>query len=153
MGYSKHLTGNLQEVFQTSIWNESLYNTWSLIVQQLLPNTEQIKKSLQSFCQLMGCEEIILVEKYTFLIISFYQKINNNKEINKYERISTIVKQFKLTLNNLKTDLNQMIIKNQNFVIYIENFTNNTYIVLIYKDQNFEYGGIQLNINCAKNIL
>lgn len=91
------LKNNILEYFPTSVYNESLYKAWSKIVQNLIPNLEYISNSLKNLCTISDCNEIILVEKVTFLIISFYEVKENNKNILKYERISTIIKDFKLT--------------------------------------------------------
>ena len=61
------------EIFGTSIWDETLYNAWSNIVQFLIPDLPRYKKNLEQFCQLCNCDEIVLFEKETFLIIANYE--------------------------------------------------------------------------------
>lgn len=63
----------VKDVFATSIWDETLYKAWSKIVQNLIPNIEVIKESLTSFCETCNCEEIVLFEKSTFLIIAYHE--------------------------------------------------------------------------------
>lgn len=40
----------VKKFYTTSIWDESLYQAWSGIVQQLIPNREQISKTLEKLC-------------------------------------------------------------------------------------------------------
>ena len=53
--------------FQTSIWDETLYEAWSSLVHQLIPNIEAVEAALHNFAELIEAEEVILFEKATFL--------------------------------------------------------------------------------------
>jgi Ras-related GTP-binding protein A/B len=55
-----------------------------------------IKDTLKVFAGICDCDEVVLFEKQTFLIIAYHEN-RPNKDIVKYERLSTIVKQFKLS--------------------------------------------------------
>lgn len=61
---------NIKKYFATSIWDESLYQAWSSIVQQLIPNQKFIKNTLQNLCEISMCNEAVLFERETFLILS-----------------------------------------------------------------------------------
>lgn len=73
MKKAENLKVEIREVIATSIWDETLYKAWSTIVQHLIPNIRTIKDSLISFCELCNCEEVVLFEKSTFLIIAFHE--------------------------------------------------------------------------------
>lgn len=40
----------VRQFFGTSIWDETLYQAWSQIVQLLIPNMNFIKETLKDFC-------------------------------------------------------------------------------------------------------
>lgn len=80
-------------------------------MQLLIPNRDFITNSLKQFCTICDCEEvlknflcllffdnnkIVLFERSTFLIIAYYN-LKDKNDILKYERLSNIVKQFKLS--------------------------------------------------------
>lgn len=86
----------VKKFFATSIWDETLYQAWSQIVQLLIPNRERIESTLQEICENSLCQEAALFERSTFLILGHYHKEGKN-DILKYEKIANIIKQFKLT--------------------------------------------------------
>ena len=45
-----------------------------------------------------------------------------------YERVATIIKQFKLSCNRIGTEIGRMSIQNPNFVAVLDTFTKNTFI-------------------------
>ena len=150
---SKHVVA----CFATTIWDVSLYNAWSNIVQTIMPDLQSINRSLEKFCKIIECDEIILFEKSTFLIVAFYKKDNNNKQeedpknILKYERISTIVKQFKLSCNRVGSEISMMSIQNSTFKAVIDEFTKNTFILMVSMNPNIKCPALHFNIECAKN--
>lgn len=123
---------------------------WSKIIQILIPNLKFLNQSLQQICEVTQCDEIILFEKSTFLIIAFYEKESDPKNILKYERISTIVKLFKLSCNKIGTEISNMSIQNPNFHAVIDDFTSNTFILLISRNKNIRSAALSLNIDCAR---
>lgn len=50
----------VRQFFGTSIWDETLYQAWSQIVQLLIPNMNFIKETLKNFCEISGCDEVVL---------------------------------------------------------------------------------------------
>lgn len=83
------------EFFGTSIWDETLYKAWSNIVQQIVPNMAFIRQQLFELCTICDADEVVLFEKQTFLIIAYFDK--KDRGMLKYERVSNIIKQFKLS--------------------------------------------------------
>ena len=93
MTYSKPLTFT---PFPTSIWDETLYKAWSQIVHELIPNAIQLEKSLNEFAKVIEADEILLFEKITFLVVSHCLAKPHN-DLQRFEKISNIIKQFKLS--------------------------------------------------------
>jgi len=151
---------NVVEFFPTSIWDVSLYQAWSNIVQIIIPNLGIVNQSLQRFCETIECDEIILFEKSTFLIISWCKlkkqgkdgkKVDDSsKNILKYERISTIMKQFKISCNKVGSEISMLSIQNPTFKAVIDEFTNNTFILLVTLNKNIKCPALHFNIKCAR---
>ena len=149
----KNMTKNMDvtQFFGTSIWDVTLYNAWSKIIQTLLPDLKFLTDCLSDICKISECDEIILFEKYTFLIIAYYEKNPNTKSVVKYERISQIVKLFKMSCNKVGSDISMMNISNNSFEAVIDDFTANTFILLVSKNKNVGTSALKLNIACAKS--
>lgn len=124
---------NVKEVFGTSIWDESLYKAWSQIVQLLIPNLPEFKESLRQLSQICDCDEIVIFEKSTFLVIAYHEN-KPQKDILKYERLSNIIKQFKLSCRKLGTEIKSLSVRNSRFTAMIKEFTQNTYIMMVVSD-------------------
>ncbi|KAI0980030.1 hypothetical protein GJ496_001402 [Pomphorhynchus laevis] len=134
--------------FPTSIWDESLYKAWSRIVYMLIPNIESIERKLYRLAGILEADEILLFEKATFLIIS-HRIVKPHRDNHRFEKISNIIKQFKLSCSKLATSFDNMEIRNDRFIAFMESFTANTYVMVIGCDP--KAGGVmQLNILNAK---
>jgi len=138
-----------KEVFATSIWDDTLYKAWSQIVQLLIPNMSIIKDTLKQFANVCDCDEVVLFEKQTFLIIAYHES-KPNKDIVKYERLSTIVKQFKLSCGKMGTNIRSMLVRNSKFTLFIDEFTENTYMMVVLFDPKIQPTAIELSIDGAK---
>jgi Ras-related GTP-binding protein A/B len=57
------------ECFPTTIWDPTLYQAWATMVQTVVPDLGVLTESLERFGSIIECDEIILFEKSTFLII------------------------------------------------------------------------------------
>ncbi|XP_011404170.1 PREDICTED: ras-related GTP-binding protein A-like [Amphimedon queenslandica] len=82
--------------FKTSIWDETLYKAWSQIVHLLIPNVNTLEMHLDSFAGILDADEVLLFERATFLVIAHSVK-RQHSDIHRFEKISNIVKQFKLS--------------------------------------------------------
>jgi Ras-related GTP-binding protein A/B len=129
-------TGELPTVcFGTSIWDETLYRAWSSIVYSLIPNMQDLEKHLNSFCSICNADEVVLFERATFLVIS-HATHTEHRDIHRFEKISNIIKQFKLSCSKSQAQFQGMEVRNSNFTAFIDFFTANTYIMVIMSDQN-----------------
>uniref|UniRef100_A0A8C4WG24 Ras-related GTP-binding protein n=1 Tax=Gopherus evgoodei TaxID=1825980 RepID=A0A8C4WG24_9SAUR len=119
--------------FRTSIWDETLYKAWSSIVYQLIPNVQQLEMNLRNFAQIIEADEVLLFERATFLVISHYQ-CKEQRDIHRFEKISNIIKQFKLSCSKLAASFQSMEVRNSNFAAFIDIFTSNTYVMVVMSD-------------------
>ncbi|OQR68228.1 ras-related GTP-binding protein A-like [Tropilaelaps mercedesae] len=135
--------------FPTSIWDETLYKAWSSIVYTLVPNVEKLERSLNRFTQIINADEVLLFEKATFLIIS-HQQQREHPDMHRFEKVSNIIKQFKLSCSKLASQFQSMEVRNSSFAAFIEMFTQNTYIMVIMSDTSIPSESVLVNIRNAK---
>lgn len=151
------------DMFATSIWDESLYKAWSSIMYTLVPNMSQLEYQLQLFADIIMAEEVVLFERATFLLVSHVEvsKESESEPLNshsmikqidptRFEKVSNIIKQFKLSCGKLQSQFELFDLKTNAFTAYIGGFTTNMYIMVIITQPNIEIGAIQLNIDAAR---
>jgi Ras-related GTP-binding protein A/B len=135
--------------FGTSIWDETLYKAWSSIVYALVPNVDMLESHLNKFCSLCSADEVVLFEKATFLVIS-HATHKQHADVHRYEKISNIIKQFKLSCSKTQAQFKSMEVKNQYFTALIDVFTTNTYIMIIVSDEKIQSAATNMNISAAR---
>lgn len=116
--------------FRTSIWDETLYRAWSNIVYMLIPNVAVLESSLKLFADIIEADEVLLFERATFLVISHCER-KPHRDPHRFEKVSNIIKQFKLSCSKLGAKFNSMEVRNSKFAAFIDIFTSNTYIMVV----------------------
>ncbi|CAI9725883.1 ras-related GTP-binding protein A [Octopus vulgaris] len=146
----KRLSKPLQcTCFATSIWDETLYKAWSSIVYQLIPNVHQLETNLAHFADAIDAEEILLFERATFLVISYWQR-KPHRDVHRFEKISNIIKQFKLSCTKVAASFQSMEVRNSRFAAFVDAFTSNTYVMVIMADSSITSAATLLNIKNAR---
>lgn len=146
----KRLSKPLQcTCFATSIWDETLYKAWSSIVYQLIPNVQQLETNLAHFANAIDAEEILLFERATFLVISYWQR-KPHRDVHRFEKISNIIKQFKLSCTKVAASFQSMEVRNSHFAAFVDAFTSNTYVMVIMSDSSITSAATLLNIRNAR---
>ncbi|KAL4222911.1 hypothetical protein ACF0H5_018951 [Mactra antiquata] len=135
--------------FATSIWDETLYKAWSSIVYQLIPNVKQLENTLANFTGIIDADEVLLFEKATFLVISHCER-KQHKDIHRFEKISNIIKQFKLSCSKLAASFQSMEVRNSSFAAFIDVFTPNTYVMVVMSDPGIPSAATLINIKNAR---
>lgn len=135
--------------FRTSIWDETLYKAWSSIVYKLIPNVQELEANLKQFAEIIEADEVLLFERATFLVISHSQR-KEHRDIHRFEKISNIIKQFKLSCSKLAAQFQSMQVSNSNFSAYIDIFTPNTYVMVIISDPVISSAATLINIKNAR---
>lgn len=132
--------------FPTSIWDETLYRAWSDIVHDLIPNIQKIEQRLTQFGQVCGADEVVIFERATFLVLS-HASIKEHRDAHRFEKISNIVKQFKLSCAKSRANFERMEVGNSLFTAFIDEFTPTTYVMVIISDPSISPSATLLNIN------
>lgn len=135
--------------FKTSIWDETLYKAWSSIMYQLIPNVHELECNLAKFAEIINADEVLLFEKATFLVISYHQR-KDHKDVHRFEKISNIIKQFKLSCSKVAAALQSMEVKNKDYSAFIEMFTTNTYVMVVTSDTSITPELTLINIRNAR---
>eukprot|EP00118_Oscarella_pearsei_P025250 m.307834 g.307834 ORF g.307834 m.307834 type:complete len:310 (+) comp42888_c0_seq1:76-1005(+) len=135
--------------FSTSIWDETLYKAWSSIVYQLIPNVKQLEANLDHFAEIVEADEVLLFERATFLVISQSMR-RKHTDVHRFEKISNIIKQFKLSCSKLQAQFQCMEVRNSRFAAFVDVFTSNTYVMVITSDATLSSAAMLVNIRNAR---
>ncbi|KAH8584341.1 uncharacterized protein ELE39_002435 [Cryptosporidium sp. chipmunk genotype I] len=141
-------------VFPTTIWDETLFAAWSEIVYALIPNVGLLEKNLKILAESCNAVELVLFEKSTFLVISHAGNSNtldSKHHRSRFERISNICKQFKLTCAKSQTNFVGINLETPNFSSIIKRFTQNSYILVVINDKSVTSASALYNIEYARD--
>jgi len=144
--HSKPLSCNC---FSTSIWDETLYRAWSSIVHMLIPNVVEIERGLANFAEINGANEVLLFERNTFLVIAHAER-KPHRDQHRFEKISNIIKQFKLSCSKLVSQFTYIEVRNKNFSTFMDLFTPHTVICVVQEGPSFPTGMMAINLKYAK---
>lgn len=134
----------------TSIWDETLFKAWSQIVYSLVPDIDQLERQLAHLCKVCEADEVVLFEKNTFLLISSSSR-RAMQDSHRFEKISNIVKQFKLSCGKVKTNFRSFQVKNSNFAAFIEPFLQHSFVMVVVSDPNIHSAATATNLWAARN--
>eukprot|EP01096_Ripella_sp_DP13-Kostka_P007391 TRINITY_DN2688_c0_g1_i1.p1 TRINITY_DN2688_c0_g1~~TRINITY_DN2688_c0_g1_i1.p1 ORF type:complete len:336 (-),score=139.06 TRINITY_DN2688_c0_g1_i1:95-1048(-) len=135
--------------FKTSIWDETLFKAWSSVVHSLVPNVRALKTQLDNFCSTCGAVEVVLFERATFLVISDSSR-REHEDAHRFEKISNIIKQFKLSCSKSAAQLQSMEVRNSRFTAFIDSLTQNTYVMVVVNDPTIQATTVHINIRAAR---
>jgi len=136
--------------FGTSIWDETLFRAWSQIVYSLIPDIDSLEKQLEHICQVCEADEVVLFEKNTFLLISHSSR-RNMQDSHRFEKISNIVKQFKLSCGKVKTSFQKFEVKNSLFSATIEPFLQHSFVMVVVSDPHIHGAATATNLWAARS--
>ncbi|XP_055695594.1 ras-related GTP-binding protein A [Lutzomyia longipalpis] len=135
--------------YRTSIWDETLYRAWSNIVYMLIPNVKALEYSLGVFAKIIDADEVLLFERATFLVISHCER-KEHRDAHRFEKVSNIIKQFKLSCSKLGAKFHSLEVRNSCFAAFIDTFTSNTYVMVIMSDPEMPSEATLINIRNAR---
>jgi len=137
------------ECFRTSIWDETLYQAWSKIAHSLIPRIDKIEEGLRQLCKLCTADELVLFEKSTFLEISHIED-KPHKDPHRFEKISNVIKRFKLSLFATNFQFGQMMVKISKLSVYLIDFTRSTYLMVVVSKNDIEESALKANISVLR---
>jgi len=137
--------------FRTSIWDETLYKAWSSIVYELIPNIGKVEQHLENLRNIMSADEVLLFEKATFLVIAHAER-DTARDPHRFEKISNIIKQFKLSCSKIAAHFEFMEVRNRYFSCFIDQFTPNTFVCIVTNSCDIPTALVKKNIQLAKPV-
>ncbi|GIX78795.1 ras-related GTP-binding protein A [Caerostris extrusa] len=108
---------------------------------------ERLSRPLECTC--FQADEVLLFERATFLVIARAER-KEHGDIHRFEKVSNIIKQFKLSCSKIAAQFQSMQLSNGNFSAYIDVFTPNTYVMVVISDPNITPAITLLNIKNAR---
>jgi Ras-related GTP-binding protein A/B len=124
------------------------------VVYCLVPNTKILEDNLGEFCRICGADEVVLFESTTFLVIAHCEDKREGRvahaDGHRFEKISNIIKQFKLSCRKAQAQFDGMMVQNSLFTSFFNLFTSNTCIMVIVSDPKVQPEAIQLNVEAAR---
>lgn len=104
-------------------WVQVLW--WTLLVYEMLTLT------VVCTCKSLELQKYILT--FVSQVISHCER-KHHPDIHRFEKISNIIKQFKLSCSKLAATFQGMEVSNKNFSAFIDVFTSNTYVMVVMSD-------------------
>jgi len=151
--YERDLVNNAAGVnltcFGTSIWDETLFKAWSQIVYSLIPDANQLETHLHHIGNVCEADEVVLFERNTFLVISHASR-KSMQDSHRFEKISNIIKQFKLSCGKAKTSFQSFQVKTSVFTAFIEPFLNHSFVMVVVSDPNVLGAATATNLWAAR---
>jgi len=138
------------QIFGTSIWDETLFKAWSQIIYTLIPEVNQLETQLEHICSVCEADEVVLFERNTFLLIAHASR-KAMQDAHRFEKISNIVKQFKLSCAKVKTSFRSFQVKNSLFSATIEPFLEHSFIMVVVSDPGIHGAVTSANLWAARN--
>uniref|UniRef100_A0A2K6KWY9 Ras-related GTP-binding protein n=1 Tax=Rhinopithecus bieti TaxID=61621 RepID=A0A2K6KWY9_RHIBE len=80
-----------------------------------------------------SCFRTSIWDETLYKVISHYQ-CKEQRDAHRFEKISNIIKQFKLSCSKLAASFQSMEVRNSNFAAFIDIFTSNTYVMVVMSD-------------------
>ena len=134
------------KIYATSIWDGSLYIPWRHIMSNMLVHKNKIEKGLSFLLEACDSDEIFLFEKNTLLCIN---SVDNGISVNKEERtnkITVLIKKIRQSLGRNKVGFSCLKMRLNNIMVYIEEFSKYSYIMILSKKPKIDYEFLSLNI-------
>jgi len=135
--------------FRTSIWDETLYRAWSAIVTSMIPHRELLEQNLVNFANICDANEVILFERATFLVLA-HAGIRKYGDGHRFEKLSNIIKQFKLSCSKFNGHFTSMEVRNRKFHCVMSQLTPHSFILIV-SDSSIQSEVTILNINSARD--
>ena len=101
-------------------------------------NRKRFYSVLLLLVQICRADEVVLFERATFLVIchTSTKEQQQRADAHRFEKISNIVKQFKLSCAKSQAQFEKMEVQNSRFTAFIDVFTSNTYLMVVLSPQN-----------------
>ncbi|XP_017712840.1 PREDICTED: ras-related GTP-binding protein B-like [Rhinopithecus bieti] len=104
-----------------------------LIFKEREEDLRRLSRPLECSCFRTSIWDETLYKVTVNKVISHYQ-CKEQRDAHRFEKISNIIKQFKLSCSKLAASFQSMEVRNSNFAAFIDIFTSNTYVMVVMSD-------------------
>ncbi|XP_050063936.1 ras-related GTP-binding protein B-like [Aphis gossypii] len=112
-----------------------------------MSNVHKLENTLKLFAEEMECDEVILFERATLLVVAKYVRVPPSDE-KRPQRVSKTIKNFKAKLDRNKISHDLFEIKLSRLTIFIHKFIFDTFLMVVTRDTLTEL--ISFNIKSLK---
>ncbi|BFZ00230.1 hypothetical protein BsWGS_03268 [Bradybaena similaris] len=95
------------------------------------------------------CFATSIWDETLYKVISYCER-KQHRDVHRFEKISNIIKQFKLSCSKIGASFESMEIRNSSFAAFIEMFTPNMVVMVVMSDTSIPSAATQLNIKNAR---
>jgi Ras-related GTP-binding protein A/B len=135
--------------YQTSIWEISLIKAFSDILSSIIKDIDNIKKILKKYLEACEADEVVIFDKKSLLVISsFNSKILKDEE--RLEKICYSIKKFESNYKYISNKFSEFTIKNKVNTIYLDEFTDSSYIMVALSNKDISLELLKLNKEIIK---
>lgn len=146
------------DFFPTSIWDQSLYKSWTQIIYFLIPNAQSIESMLQQLADVIHARELILYERTTCLMVTHITRgsESHNPFTDRFERISSILKTHKHSMAKHmgvpagSANFAELQIKTNRFMFFITRLTENTNLAVELPPYEHIFNAARINIGMVR---
>jgi len=82
----------------------------------------------------MAATSVVIYVRRFQVISHCENRAHPHPDSHRFEKISNIIKQFKLSCSKVSANFTSMEVRNSMFAAYIDGFTTNTYVMVIMSD-------------------
>ncbi|XP_029819633.1 ras-related GTP-binding protein A [Manacus vitellinus] len=129
---------------------DNIFRNVEVLIYVFDVESRELEKDMHYY---QSCLEAILQNspdaKIFCLVISHYQ-CKEQRDVHRFEKISNIIKQFKLSCSKLAASFQSMEVRNSNFAAFIDIFTSNTYVMVVMSDPSIPSAATLINIRNAR---
>ncbi|EAL50844.1 GTP-binding protein, putative [Entamoeba histolytica HM-1:IMSS-B] len=137
--------------YPTSIYDDTLYSAWSAITYSLIPMITEVEDKLNSFCNFIEADEIVVYEASSLLVISYSSRVEFD-ESRRFENISTSIKSFYHSCTDLKkTQFKNIRVELPDKKVYFDTFTSSTFIMVIFSNPCLTFTNVAMNVKAIRN--
>mmetsp|Transcript_2027 Transcript_2027/g.2806 ORF Transcript_2027/g.2806 Transcript_2027/m.2806 type:complete len:152 (+) Transcript_2027:3-458(+) len=127
----------------------SLFKAWSQIVHMLIPEMAALQTQLDHVCKVCEADEVVLFEQNTFLLIA-NASTRTFTDNHRFEKLSNIVKQFKLSCAKMKQKMDQFTVTNVAFNAVVEQFLDHSFIMVVASTDRVRPAAISVNLAACR---
>ena len=139
------------KIYATSIWDGSLYIPWTEIMDNMVINKNKLEKGLKYLLEACEAEEIFLFERNTLLCIASVSEGKNIKTEDRFKTISSVIKKLKQALRRNNSGISRIKLKLNNIMVYIEEFSPFSYIMILSQIPMINYDILYLNVSILRS--